>query len=213
MGERNEINGKKFGRLTVIEFVEMRGKYRFYKCICECGKFKIIRSSHLKSGNTISCGCFRKELGERSKTHGKESSKVYQVWTNMLQRCYNPNDRKFKNYGGRGIIVCDRWHKFENFYADMGDPPYEKSLDRINNDGFYCLENCRWATRIEQMNNRRNSVKITYLGETKGIREWERQLGFPKDKITKRLKAGWSVEDAITLPNSQGQRINKCVTK
>ena len=119
----------------------------------------------------------------------------------MLARCYNPKNKYYKNYGGRGVRVCERWHIFENFYADMGDPPEGMTLDRKDNDGDYCKENCHWATREEQMNNMRNNVWYEYQGENKTLTQWARHLDMKVITLWSRLNVSrWSIERAFTTP-------------
>jgi len=119
----------------------------------------------------------------------------------MRQRCVNSNDDEYTNYGGRGIIVCERWMQFENFLADMGEPPTSKhSIDRIDNNGHYCPKNCRWATIAQQARNKRNNHRVTYRGTTKSVIEWSENVDIPYNTLIKRLYRGWSVEKTLTTP-------------
>ena len=134
-------------------------------------------------------------------THGLSGTSEHISWKHMRQRCFNPNDKKYSDYGGRGITVCDRWLYFEHFLADMGLKPTSKhSIDRIDNDGNYRPDNCRWATNENQANNRRSNRLITLKGETWTMAQWEKEKGFNEGFIKCRLKAGWSEEDAIMTP-------------
>ena len=155
------IAGQRFGQLVAIEPTEKRSDERIvWKCICDCGRIAYVSSSHLNSGDTKSCGCLRKkqceQTGKKNTKHGMFGTPVYNIWVSMIQRCENPKHKSYKNYGGRGIKVCERWHTFENFYADVGDPPKGKSFDRYpDNDGDYEPTNWRWANRHEQRVNSR----------------------------------------------------------
>jgi hypothetical protein len=152
-------SGARFWKWTVIARGENSawGQVRF-ECKCECGVLRLVWSSSLRSGGSQGCSsCARKQRnpGWLGRTHGMSYSSVYRVWDSMIRRCKNPTHKKFLHYGGRGIVVCERWRSFANFYADMGDPPRGLTLERIDNDLGYWLENCKWATYSEQNSNRR----------------------------------------------------------
>uniref|UniRef100_A0A6M3JM96 Putative HNH endonuclease n=1 Tax=viral metagenome TaxID=1070528 RepID=A0A6M3JM96_9ZZZZ len=155
--KKTPMIGFKFGRLTVLEDSgKKRGEFT-YKCLCDCGNIKIITGASLRSGNSKSCGCLKKELLlQRTVKHGMYRTPTYNVWVSMIQRCTNQNNPRYNDWGGRGITVCDRWlRSFKLFYKDMGDMPKGLTIERINNDKGYSKKNCIWATQIAQNRNQR----------------------------------------------------------
>ena len=171
-------------------------------CRCDCGKEITADTDKLRSGNTKSCGCLQREkAGNRVRRHGLSHTPEWRVWRSMRERCHI---RPHARYGGRGISVCERWRgerDFPNFIADMGFRPTPKhSLERIDNDGPYSPENCKWATRLEQANNTCASRRLTLNGQTKTLAQWGRFLGVNPSSIANRLYHGWSHERALSQP-------------
>jgi hypothetical protein len=156
MAIKNILN-QRFGKLVVVEFIGLIKKHAYWKCLCDCGQLKIIRSGHLNYGASKSCGCTKFET--KNLKHGKSRQKIYQIWLGMKNRCYYPENDNYKWYGGRGIKVSDEWHDFINFYNDMGDPPENMTLDRIDVNGDYSKDNCRWATWEIQAKNKQKNAK------------------------------------------------------
>jgi len=192
-----DLTGSRFGLLTVISRASNgRCGHVRWICLCDCGNYKIIHGNNLKTGDTNSCGCLHRKIVMR---HGKSNRPIYMIWDAMVQRCNNPNNVNYKNYGGRGIIICNRWLKFENFLADMGEPPTNKhSIDRIDNNGHYCSKNCRWVTKKQQMRNTRRNSLITYNNKTQCLAAWAEEMGINQNTIFMRLNRGWSIKKALT---------------
>lgn len=200
-----DLVGTKVGRLSVIKPLRYEGKSGrlIVFCRCECGTEKEILAQSLRSGLTLSCGCLNKEIlssMHTRRTHGKCGTAIYRTWRNMRTRCENPDIKEYKHYGGRGISVCDRWKKFENFYSDMGECPSKNhSIDRKNVDGDYTPENCRWATSEDQQNNKRNNVILTLGEETRTLAQWAKKLGMLQSTLWARLESGVPVKIALTV--------------
>lgn len=205
------MTNKKYGRLKMLSRSKTaKNGHIIWLCLCDCGRRVEVNGYHLRSGKTKSCGCLKREIASLTCRkykfkHGHckrgETSHIYRVWTNMLNRCNNPKSQDYKNYGGRGITVCKSWHKFEHFLTDIEEPPTNKhQLDRINNDGNYNPNNCRWATKQQQMRNTSRNRWINFNDKILCSAEWETQTGIPSSAIRKRLKRGWSIEETLTIP-------------
>jgi len=194
-----DLKGKKFGRLFVIEdSMERYFKEVVWKCRCDCGNQKMIIGSRLSSGVTKSCGCLANELTrKRLFKHGKSanSDPTYQSWSNMLRRCYNKKNIAYERYGGRGIKVCSNWkNNFVLFLDDMGERPEGLTLERIDNDGNYTPENCKWATRKEQGNNKTNNILITDNSVTKTQSGWASAIGISPAHFKYHYDKGRNIE-------------------
>ena len=196
----DDLTGKTFARWTVIAEA---GRCKFNKVLwmarCECGQIRSVVGSNLKNGASRSCGCLREETSG-ARTHGRSKSAMYQSYATMISRCHNPKFPKYQSYGARGIVVCKRWREdFAAFLSDMGERPTGKTLDRIDNDGNYEPNNCRWATAEEQQANKRNTVRIMHCGRTLSLAEWSRETGIEYGTIRQRIyRYGWDVSRALT---------------
>lgn len=199
MAARPILTGLKFDRLYVNGFLEVRKGQRIWSCTCDCGAIVDASTGELLRGEKRSCGCLHKEVtAARMRTHGKSKSTEYVIWDHMRDRCLNPSDPAYANYGGRGVSVCSRWAaSFENFLADMGERPDGMTLDRMDNDGPYSPENCRWATRKEQNRNRRDNRMVVVGGVEATLAEHCERTGIPYGRALYRLKAGYAPDAAL----------------
>ena len=203
----SDLTGQKFNRWTVVGLSDKRadGNRRFWLCVCECGNEGCVRESFLTHGRSRSCGCLRSETTIRRFTkHGQRATwnknSVWRIWCNMIQRCCNPRNAAFANYGGRGISVCEAWMtSIESFVSDMGPRPSPKhSIERINNEGNYEPSNCRWATFHEQCRNKRTNRILTLDGEYKVLVDWAASVGMSRSVLECRLRAGLSLKEALS---------------
>lgn len=199
-------------KLTLIEIlgeIINSSTKGMFECECMPGVYKKINIYKVKTGHTKSCGCLKRS---RLKTHGMFGTPEYTTWQSMKDRCYNPNNSHYADYGGRGITVCERWLEpgkgFENFFEDMGSRPTDcrRSLDRKDNEGNYELTNCRWATDQEQHENKRSNQFITYNGITQTIGRWAEELGVIYQTLRNRIRT-MSLEDAMTRPIREWDKV------
>lgn len=200
-GPKEDLVGRRYGRLTVLGYA---GGSKWH-CRCDCGEERIIHTGALNFGVNKSCGCKSRDfIKGMATTHGLSKDPLYIVWQGIKHRCYNPKAKHYKSYGGRGITICEEWlNDFVPFYEWAISTGYRKGLtiDRIDVNGNYCPENCRWATQKEQMNNVRHNRMITHNGETKTARQWADFFGVPYHVFYGRVVgSGWAVEKAITEP-------------
>ena len=204
----DNLIGQKFGRLEVLsrdsDSISASGKHRVrWLCQCDCGNTVSVLSDNLKRGKTTSCGCFRVENTKRVKsTHGDTQSRLYGIWCAMKSRCTNENNAAYKDYGGRGITVCDEWmHNYDAFKSWAIGNGYSDNLtiDRIDNDKSYSPSNCRWVDGVAQANNRRSNRLLTLNGETHNVTEWASILGVSPKTIFNRIYTGYSVDDALSF--------------
>lgn len=214
------LTKKRFSKLIVIRQIgkDRWGNYKWL-CSCDCGRKIIVVSGNLRKGHTQSCGCLQKErasawASKHQLKHGHtkncKPSKIYISWRNMIQRCTNPNDKEYKNYGDRGIVVCEHWLKFENFNEDMGkDWKSGLTIERKNNGKGYSPENCYWATRKQQSRNIRNNHLISCFDKSQCFAEWSEETGISWETLYARIyQLGWFPEKALTVPVRKWKRKN-----
>lgn len=207
MGRFIDLTGRKFGQLLVLERAPDKitgSKPRvMWKCRCVCGERVIVRASSLTQGTTVSCGCKKKKHGYANK------ERLYETWKNMKRRCNDPNNKRYAQYGGRGIKVCPEWeHDYPAFRTWAMSAGYRDDLtiDRIDVDKGYSPENCRWATQNEQMNNMTKNRMISYCGKTMSMSMWAKALGLSYGTMNRRIQRGWSMERIVTTPE-RGARL------
>ncbi len=216
MNRIRDIGGGRFGMLVAVRYVGSvttgKNTAAAWEFLCDCGN-SIVRVGHQVSGGRVSsCGCSHYRFISEARTiHGHAKNKVlsseYKSWSAMKARCSRPSCNGYENYGGRGIRVCDRWATFTNFIDDMGPKPtVHHQLDRVDNDGWYGPDNCRWSTRFEQGNNKRKNIMLTHNGETMCLARWSRKTGIHYYTLWGRLKGGWSVADSLTTKAGEKKR-------
>ncbi|MBO3398543.1 hypothetical protein JJB71_13440 [Clostridium perfringens] len=196
--------GKRFGKLKVVKQSHSKNYRRYWECECDCGNKTIVTTSRLKNGHTKSCGCLSKEVTTKRNTkHGKRNTRIYEIWAGMKKRCLNKKSISYKNYGGRGVSICEEWkNSFEKFYNWAINNGYNENLtiDRIDVNGNYEPNNCRWCTKKEQSNNKRNNRYITINKETKTLSEWANYYKIKSKVVENRInRYKWSIEEALEI--------------
>jgi hypothetical protein len=194
--------GETYGSLTIEAIAKRKGTYRYVGvCRCACGTFPhLARIDGLKNGSVTSCGCAQLKAVTK---HGIYNTRLYRTWQGMMARCYKSERSDYRNYGGRGILVCERWHDLNNFVKDMeGSYIQDTQIDRIDNDKGYSPENCRWVTASRNCSNQRRNVRISWNGKTQTLTDWARELNVPHALLRSRVQInGWTIERAFTTPS------------
>lgn len=205
-----DLTGMRFGKLQVIEKTDIRKNRKIvWKCLCDCGNTAYVPSSDMLSGNTKSCGCGKNEGHPKYGSASITQSRLYHIWIGIKDRCGNENNSSFRYYGGRGISVCEEWkHDFATFRDWALSNGYDDKLtiERVDNNGNYCPENCTFATMKQQSNNRRNGAYLSYGGKTHTIAEWSDILGINQQKFRVRLWKGMPFEKAIKKTDLRAER-------
>lgn len=210
MGKPLNLTGERYGRLVVQEKTTIRRSGQVvWLCRCDCGKYCKATTGDLRSGRHSSCGCYQKELVSKlMSTHGESKTRLYGIWCAMIKRCENKNGQGFENYGGRGISVCPEWRNDYVAFRDwsmLNGYSDNLSIDRIDVDGDYCPENCRWSDRYTQMNNTRRTRQFEYKSEVHTLREWSDITGISFTLLKGRLQRGWSFEKTLTTEKQKNQ--------
>lgn len=197
---KRDATGQKFSRWTILSFHSGKGNAIKWNCRCECGTERPVMIRSLRTGVSKSCGCLWKEYVDSITTHGMTNSMEFKIWQGMNQRCHNEKSSGWKDYGGRGIFVCERWREsFENFYEDMGACPSKShSIDREDNSEGYFPGNCKWSTKTQQARNMRSNHNITHNGLTLTVTEWAEKTGVNKQTIYSRIRNGLSIPEVLS---------------
>ena len=202
MGKYDKFIGSKFGYLTIKSIYKdySSGRERvFANCICDCGNEKTTRFDWLKTSTTISCGC--KRYVNRQKKHGCSKTRLYSIWRGMKDRCFNSHNPEYKHYGGRGITVCNEWLDFSSFkeWAESNGYANKLTIERIDFNGNYCKDNCKWIPLSEQLKNTSRTVFITFKGETLCAKDWSKRFGLPSNSVIRRYRKGLPLEEVFKL--------------
>ena len=196
-----DLKGNTYGDLKVIDLAfDEAGKKKKWLCECKCGEKTIVSGSNLRSGKTQRCKkCGLKVSASKRKVHGKTNTKLYNVWNTMLTRCHNPNSKSYNYYGRKGIVVCEEWHEAKKFFEWAKNNGYKEGLeiDRINTEGNYCPNNCRWVKRLQNSNNKSNNKVLEHNGETKTLAEWARYFGVNYKNLSRNIIKGYSLIEAV----------------
>ena len=213
MGAFKDLTGQRFGRLTVLFRHGYSGLAITWECQCDCGNTKVVVGNSLLRGKTQSCGCLhREQLVERNSSHNLVGTRIYNIYSNMRERCYCQSNPQYKNYGGRGIRICSDWlNDFKAFYDWAMANGYrdDLSIDRVDNNGNYCPENCRWADAKTQANNTRRNRLLTINGITMTLSEWADKTGISASCISRRISHGWPEHDLLMEPNLANSKIRR----
>lgn len=208
MSQLIDLTGRRFHRLVVLGRGGSCSGHVKWRCLCDCGNETEVLSQGLRRGRTKSCGCYNIEAIKSRKpsiTHGMTHTRIYRIWGGIKTRCLNDRDRAFRNYGARGIRICRRWMRFENFLADMGQPPSdEHEIERIDNNAGYRPDNCKWILPTEQNRNKRNNVWLEHGGRRMILADWARELGLAQASIRHRIAIGMPIEQALSPIRSPG---------
>ncbi len=205
MSKRINLTGCRFGRWVVMSYAGFQKGAAHWNCRCDCGHEVAVSASNLRSGASVSCGCYKTECQRNRVTHGHarigKITRTYRAWYNMKTRCNNSTNKNFPDYGGRGVSVCDRWQSsFANFLEDMGECPPKHEIDRIDVNGHYEPGNCRWVMHIVNVRNTRANRILEFRGQSHCITEWAEIIGIQESTIRARLRYGYSVDEALSMP-------------